>query len=83
MNSMELYSCELIKLSEIMPSRDSVHLIFFFLKGIDVKLHTKLEEKEKNVRMLSSFLLRKVSQKDIHESRKDEPRVLSLKWPSE
>lgn len=28
--------------------------------------------------MLSSFLLRKVSQKDIHESRKDEPRVLSL-----
>lgn len=46
MNSMELYSCELIKLSEIMPSRDSVHLIFFFLKGIDVRLHTK-KKKEK------------------------------------
>lgn len=31
---MELYSCELIKLSEMMPSRDSVHLIFFFLKAL-------------------------------------------------
>lgn len=49
MSSVELSGCELAKLSKIMPSKVSENQFYENKrkKSIDVKFHTKLEEKEK------------------------------------